>query len=404
MADYKERAREREKQRKQSVWFKLAEGENTFRMLPTPKGTSSGPVFTEYAVHREVGPKKVTVRCGKDVDGEGDCWLCDKKIPVLRDKGLDARAEALAPRDVLMIQVAKYDVESEKFSGPFLFTPSKTLGDSLLRLIGSKKRTYEDPKKGFNLTVNRTGTGRNDTRYSSIETDEDPMPVDPEIIKKLKPFDQLKEIPEYSEAAQKAAYQGIEYVAPEDDEEAAPRTRTRKPAAPESEDEEETTEEDDESVDEPDEEDESEPPTPKKKKAPLPPAKVKKTKPEPEEEEEVEDEEELDDEAADEDVEEEETEVEDEDGESEDEDLEDEEEAPAPKKKPAGKPVPATAKKKAKPAEDEDEEELDDIDLDDLPDDEPDSPPAKKKPAGKPAPVPAKKTTSSIPVKKKVKR
>ncbi len=93
--DYKERARKRAEERKQSVWYKLSEGDNTFRMLPTPEGKESQPVWTEYSIHREVGPKKMQVRCGKDIEGEGDCWLCDIKIPKLLDAGNDARATAL---------------------------------------------------------------------------------------------------------------------------------------------------------------------------------------------------------------------------------------------------------------------------------------------------------------------
>lgn len=369
--DYKERAREREKQRKQSVWLKLAEGENTFRMLPTPQGSESGPVFYEYAVHREVGPKKVTVRCGKDLEGEGDCWLCDKKIPALREKGQDARAEALAPRDILMIQVAKYDVDAEKFAGPYLFTPSKTLGDSLLRLLGSKKRDYVSASKGYNLTVSRTGTGKNDTRYSAVEVDEEPMPITKELMAKLKPFDQLKEIPVYSEGAQKAAYQGIDYIADEDDEDTAPRTRSRKPAAPEPEDDDSTDEPDadDDAVEEEGEEDaeeEEEVPPPSKKHGKLPPAKPSKKPAKAE----VEDDDELGEDDLDEDAIEE----------------EDEDEAPPPSKK-SGKPAPK------KPAKDEDDD-LSDIDLDDLEDDEPDTPPVKKPAAKKPsaAPLLKKKT------------
>ena len=105
------------------------------------------------------------MRCGVNpVDREGECWLCDVKIPQLRKKGMEKRATALAPKPQFLVQVGKVDTNG-KMTGPFLFTPAKTVADQLLASIfGSRKKSYVDPLKGYNLTIARTGTGRNDTR------------------------------------------------------------------------------------------------------------------------------------------------------------------------------------------------------------------------------------------------
>jgi hypothetical protein len=63
--------------------FKLPAGDTTIRILPNVRDREDAPLL-EFLIHREVGPKKRMVRCGKDLDGKGSCWLCDKKIPELR--------------------------------------------------------------------------------------------------------------------------------------------------------------------------------------------------------------------------------------------------------------------------------------------------------------------------------
>src|ERR1700685_232443 len=80
--DWREEAKERYQEKVSKGRFKLVEGENTIRILPRVKAKSKVP-FYEYLVHREVGPNKRFMRCGKNLHGDGDCWLCDKKIPAL---------------------------------------------------------------------------------------------------------------------------------------------------------------------------------------------------------------------------------------------------------------------------------------------------------------------------------
>jgi hypothetical protein len=235
------------------------------------------------------------------VDDEGKCWICDILIPKLKKGGKESRVTLLTARDICAVQVAKVD-DDGKMTGPFIFNPSKTVADQLIASVfGSKKRDYVDPKKGYNLTLSRTGTGRNDTRYGIIEPDQEPTPVPSELIKKLKAFSDLKEIPAYDEAKQKAAYTGEDAVDEPDDEEEEevdaeeeteeeeeepkkPIGKKKKPA-PEPEEE----EEEDVDLDDLEAEEEEEEPEPEEK----PKGKKKKPEPEPEEEEEeVEEEEE----------------------------------------------------------------------------------------------------------------
>jgi hypothetical protein len=344
----KERARKRSAERNETIWLKLKEGENTIRILPTPKSDTTPGIWYEYRLHREVGPKKTQVRCGKEPGTEkGSCWLCDKILPKLRAKGHEARATALAAKDTMVMQVAVVDNDGA-MSGPRLYQPATRVGDQLLSsALSSKKRNYADPKKGYNITISRTGTGRNDTRYGIPEPDDEPSEVPATIIKKLKPFSELKEIPPYSEAKQKAAYEGRDVV-DEDDDDDDDDDEEKTTTVDDSEDD----EEEEDSEDETDEDEEDEPPAPKKAavKGKGKPAPAFKSKPKPPAEDE-----------------------DDEDEEDEEEEDEEEEALPPPKKKTA---TPAPVKGKGKPPVDEDEEdEEDDIDLDDDEEDEEDTPP-----------------------------
>lgn len=293
--DYRERARKRATERRTSIWYKLAEGDNTFRILPTPASDTTDGVFIEYRMHRDVGPKKARIRCGIDVSDEGKCWICDVLIPKLKKSGKGVRATALAPRDECAIQICKVDSDGS-MTGPFIWTPSKTVADQLIASVfGSKKRDYVDGKKGYNLTINRTGTGKNDTRYGIIEPDSDPSRVPAEILKKLKPFSELKEIPVYNEGAQKAAYTGQDATEEPEEEEESDEAAVEEDDVVEDEEEEappvtkkpaKVTKPAVEEPEEEPEEEEEEKPKPAAKKS----GKVAKPAPEPEEEDDIEEE------------------------------------------------------------------------------------------------------------------
>ena len=116
---WKDDAKRRVNEAKQGKRFTLAEGENTFRFMPAKEGPEHPP-YVEYGTHYNVGPDQAACRCGKNGDGEGDCWLCDKKMPELaksasREKRM--QAAALVRKNDLMTQVSPID-ETGKFGAP----------------------------------------------------------------------------------------------------------------------------------------------------------------------------------------------------------------------------------------------------------------------------------------------
>ena len=193
--DWREEAAERFKEKQSKGRFKLGEGENTIRILPRVGSKKSQTPFFEYLVHREVGPNKRFVRCGKTLHGDGDCWLCDVKVPDLQNSGNPNKqklAASLQAKEQFVVQVAAIDTDSGKMRGPFLWTVptggARSLSARLLQVLKSTKRDYIDKENGYNLTIERTGTGKMDTIYGQIVADEESSEVPEKILNQSKPF------------------------------------------------------------------------------------------------------------------------------------------------------------------------------------------------------------------------
>jgi hypothetical protein len=217
---YKKRARKSAEKRKEKPGITLREGPNCLRVGPTPAGKTSPDTYMEYAVHENVGPNKKYLRCGhppgwKKGDDDTEDWLCDVYVAKLRKKGKATRAEANAPKPRLVVQASEVKEDDDgntKFGDFKPWHPSgKTAGSLLTSILGSKTRDYIDPKKGYNINIERTGSGFKDTRYGSIEPDDEPSRVPSALIEALKPFDQVRGIPTYNAKAQKAAIAGQDF-------------------------------------------------------------------------------------------------------------------------------------------------------------------------------------------------
>ena len=246
--DYRSRAAVHRKEKLSKGLFKLPEGETKVRILKTPKDEerNSPSVWVEYYVHRNVGPKKLTLRCGKEViNDSGPCWLC-KAVRVLKEKGKTKMAAALERQKVYAVQVAVWDEDIGGLRGPLLWAMSsgksaKSISFKVESIVASKK-DYLDHKQGFNFTFERQGTGMLDTVYGKSERDEEASSVPKQIVAKLKPFADV--ILQYDPKVQKQAY----YGKLAEDEEEEPRAAKKRPA---------------------DDDEEEEAPRPKKKPAPV---------------------------------------------------------------------------------------------------------------------------------------
>ena len=241
--DFRQRAVINRKEKKESGIFKMPEGETIFRILKTPrdKERNSPSVWMEYYVHRNVGPKKLgPLRCGLNVaDDSGSCWLCSM-VEKLRENGKGLAATEIEKKTAYAIQIAVWDENLQDLRGPLLWLTSsgktaKSLSYKFQTIIGAPAaKGYVDHEDGYNFSIERSGTGLNDTVYGAPERAEERTAVPKGIIAKLKPFADV--LPAYDKEAQKKAYYGetaIPAEAParkrvdEDDEEEQPKRRAR---------------------------------------------------------------------------------------------------------------------------------------------------------------------------------
>ena len=204
--DKKEAAALRLKERTTSKRFKLPEGTTTFRVLPNARGLEEKE-YIEYAMHSNVGARKGYLRCGKNIRGQGTCWLCDEQIPKLEKSSSASNrklAEEMKRKECFAVQIAY--VSEGKWTGPVLWEMSPSISNKLLGLMA--RRDISHPQNGYNLSISRTGTTMTATRYSDIDRDDEKSPVKESILAKLQPFNEV--LRKYDEAKQKQEYFGHE--------------------------------------------------------------------------------------------------------------------------------------------------------------------------------------------------
>ena len=213
MSDWIDGARARLKEKQAGGTYKLAEGDNCIRILPrrTTDGKLGGQPWEEFLQHNEVGPKKKFMACGKNIRGEGKCWICDALLPKLRasdKKPLRARAAAMEPVEKFIVQIL-YKDDRNAFQGPVVwYAPAggrRSVSTQLMMRLIPGKRDYVSLDKGYNLNIERTGSGLA-TRYGALIPDDEPSPVPRELLKRMKTFEELA--PKYDANAQMAAYKG----------------------------------------------------------------------------------------------------------------------------------------------------------------------------------------------------
>lgn len=214
--DWKDEARALYEERSRGKRFKLAEGENSIRVLPgmSEDGEFGGRPYEEYYAHPRVGPNQLFLACGRDAHGEGDCWLCDR-LAKMRSKGSSAQrraADEMTPVLQFVMQVA-YAASDGTLRGPSLWTvPSggpRSLATQILGVLMKTNRDHTSLKKGYNLNIERTGTGFRDTRYGAIVTDDESSAVPKKIVSAIKPLASL--IPAYDADRMQAGFYGRDF-------------------------------------------------------------------------------------------------------------------------------------------------------------------------------------------------
>lgn len=142
-------------------FFKPKEGKNTVRILPP--WSKEGVWYKETVMHygfKTEGGKEKGFACLKMFDK--DCPICDK-VESLKQEGAEGKelADRIRPRMKYYANVLDYKTGKVMIWG----FSAKTLGTLLSYSADQDYGDISHPEKGFDVIIERTGTGKNDTRY-----------------------------------------------------------------------------------------------------------------------------------------------------------------------------------------------------------------------------------------------
>jgi hypothetical protein len=215
--DYRREAAEDYKEKTASKTFKLVEGDNTVRILPRlpAPGSKLRTPWHKFMQHYGVGKDNKFALCGKDIKGNGRCWLCDVKIPELTASNNPAdktRAEKMKAKEQTLLQVLYQDRDTHKLRGPvFWRVPSGGRSSVWVNLLSYFKNPMVELVKletGCCMTIGRTGMEWNNTRYTPYIVNTPATPLTPAVMTKAKTFEEFVGV--YSEEEQKNVYFGRE--------------------------------------------------------------------------------------------------------------------------------------------------------------------------------------------------
>ena len=144
----------------------------TLRVVPPMDG--SGLVFTKLTTHfkilAETGERKISPGC-LEHHGDGNCYICDfVKWAMEQPDGLIQRvADDIKATEYVYIQCYVWDVGTKVWHGPKFakFRPATASQMSVMFQTARDNAMppFPDPYAGQSITVNRKGSGQNDTKY-----------------------------------------------------------------------------------------------------------------------------------------------------------------------------------------------------------------------------------------------
>lgn len=227
-ADDAEKAREESEASGQGDFMKLSVGRNVIRILP-PKPGKRDPFRVIYKHFIELpGVEKMSFVCPR-AEAKKPCPAC-KKVDELRASGAPAdyelAGEILAQRNVYCNVIDRANPEK----GVQILRIGKQMHEQLLALRTDEQDggNYTHPVDGFDIIIERVGTGKKDTRYTlkparSNSPLADDATVAEEWLESMRDLDALARLPTEEELAKLTRKSAAAGAAP------APRGRAAAP-------------------------------------------------------------------------------------------------------------------------------------------------------------------------------
>jgi hypothetical protein len=149
-------------------------GNNLIRILP-PSWENHNHYAFEVWMHRGVGADKSSYVCLRKMKNK-KCPICEHERE-LREAGEADDAKKIAPVSRYLTWVINRDKEED---GPIIYEMSFTVDREVLNQAINRRSgsvlPVDNPDVGYDLTINRSGTGLN-TRYTGIQFDREPTPI-----------------------------------------------------------------------------------------------------------------------------------------------------------------------------------------------------------------------------------
>ncbi len=158
-------------------FMKIKAGRNILRILPPPPGQRS-PFRVTYQHYLNMPGKTQSVICAR-LEAKQPCRVCQKvdELRASQSKAdQDAASDLFARRRVFANVIDRNDEEH----GPKIYAFGKTVHEQLLALRTDTRGggNYAHPIEGFDIIIERKGTGKNDTEYT-VRGDRNLSPLGP---------------------------------------------------------------------------------------------------------------------------------------------------------------------------------------------------------------------------------
>lgn len=218
--------------------FKLVVGRNILRILPPPVNQRS-PFKIVHQHFIELPGNRKSFICAR-LEAKKPCAIC-KKIDQLRASpskaDRDAADDMFARRRIFVNVIDRKNPDK----GPMVMAVGKQVHEQLLGLRDDETGgDYCDPEEGYDVVITRTGTGKNDTKYT-VALMRKPSPLagtkdDPDYDKMQEWIDTQNDLQKFARLPDQQEVAGLLSAGDEEEgeeEEAAPPKRrfTKKTSA-----------------------------------------------------------------------------------------------------------------------------------------------------------------------------
>lgn len=176
---------------------KITQGQTTFRILPHKSGNLDAPFFHDYGQHfvKDFSGKTVAVYICAAKTFAKDCAICDQiesGIATVGDANVQGLLKEARSGSRYLLNVVKVKANGQFEAEVELMEVPMTVFQDIVQVYTQYKAQHGldiiSLEAGYNITVNRTGSGQQNTRYSTTASPQ-PTAIDPSYLERAHDLD-----------------------------------------------------------------------------------------------------------------------------------------------------------------------------------------------------------------------